>query len=224
MTWFKVDDDIAFHPKVLQAGDEAMGLWLRAGGWSAQQLTDGFVPDSILTAFGAKPRQVKALVAAGLWTKTAGGYQFHEWHERQPTRSEVRATRESNAERQKRYRDRRSEGSRNGARNALRNGDRNGVTNTAPARPGPARPEESSLGGSLTGVDAGANPPFFFADHCELHANLAMPPKCGPCADKRRAMTQLKAVPSEPMQRCLVHMLSHTGTCAGCAADEKAVK
>lgn len=34
MSWFKVDDHLAFHRKTLAAGNEAMGLWVRAGSWS----------------------------------------------------------------------------------------------------------------------------------------------------------------------------------------------
>ena len=41
MTWFRVDDTLAMHPKVYAAGNAAMGLWVRAGAWSMQQLTDG---------------------------------------------------------------------------------------------------------------------------------------------------------------------------------------
>jgi len=43
MPWFKVDDTLAFHAKVVAAGNAAMGLWVRAGAHSMQQLTDGFI-------------------------------------------------------------------------------------------------------------------------------------------------------------------------------------
>jgi hypothetical protein len=45
MSWFRVDDTLAAHPKTRRAGLAAMGLWTVAGSWSSQQLTEGFVPD-----------------------------------------------------------------------------------------------------------------------------------------------------------------------------------
>ena len=52
MAWFKVDDTFAMHEKVLAAGNSAIGLWVRSGAWSMQQLTDGFVPDHVVRALG----------------------------------------------------------------------------------------------------------------------------------------------------------------------------
>ena len=54
MPWFKVDDNLAFHHKVVAAGNAAMGLWVRAGAMCAQQLTDGFVPDHMVNTLGSK--------------------------------------------------------------------------------------------------------------------------------------------------------------------------
>ena len=45
MAWFKVDDKLAFHPKVLTAGNTAIGLWVRAGAWSADQLQTDLSPN-----------------------------------------------------------------------------------------------------------------------------------------------------------------------------------
>lgn len=95
MAWFKVDDQLAFHPKVLTAGNNAMGLWVRAGAWSSAQLTDGYIPASVLPVLGAKRSDAERLVTAGLWCKTTNGYQFHQWEERNPRRSEVEEARSS---------------------------------------------------------------------------------------------------------------------------------
>lgn len=92
MTWFKVDDNLFFHSKVLAAGNPAMGLWVRAGSWSGCHLTDGFVPDAIARSLGT-PAEAERLVRANLWTEVPGGYWFHEWHEYQPTRAEKEAER-----------------------------------------------------------------------------------------------------------------------------------
>lgn len=104
MTWFKVDDNLAFHPKVLAAGNSAMGLWVRAGSWCAQQLTDGYVPDSILPSLGTRAA-ARQLEQAGLWVRLDDGWGFHDWHERQPSRAQVESER---AAARKRMRGRRS--------------------------------------------------------------------------------------------------------------------
>lgn len=88
MSWFKVDDKLAFHPKVVRAGNSAMGLWIRAGAWSADQQTDGFIPDTIITVLGGKPADARALVAADLWSKDDGGHRMHDWQDYQPTRAD----------------------------------------------------------------------------------------------------------------------------------------
>lgn len=94
VTWFRVDDTLAFHRKALAAGNAAMGLWVRAGSWCAQQLSDGFIPADIALTIGTE-YQASALVKAGLWDVVEGGYEFHEWTEegRQPTREDVLARR-----------------------------------------------------------------------------------------------------------------------------------
>lgn len=94
--WFKVDDQLAFNAKVVAAGNEAMGLWVRAGSWAAAQLTNGFVPEHMAIAMAngmasamangmANPCGPDALVMAGLWDEVEGGYQFHDWDEFQPS-------------------------------------------------------------------------------------------------------------------------------------------
>lgn len=95
MPWFKVDDQLATHPKTVRAGNAAMGLWVRAGSWSAAHLTDGFVPTSALPMLGATTKHAAQLVGARLWDEVDGGYQFHDWHEFQPSAADTEAHREN---------------------------------------------------------------------------------------------------------------------------------
>jgi hypothetical protein len=106
MPWFKVDDTFAMHPKVLMAGNSAVGLWVRAGSWSMQQLTDGRVPTLIARQFGS-PADAKRLVDTGLWVEVDDGYEFHQWAERQPSRRHVEAERTAAAERKRKSREKR---------------------------------------------------------------------------------------------------------------------
>ena len=47
MPTFEIDDQFAFHQKTVMAGNEAIGVFARAGAWCAGYLTDGFVPYKI---------------------------------------------------------------------------------------------------------------------------------------------------------------------------------
>jgi len=126
MPWFKVDDNLAFHQKVVAAGNAAMGLWVRAGSWSAQQLTDGFVPDHIVTTLGGR-KHARRLTEVGLWSAVEGGFQFHEWTDRQPTRIEVEEDRKAARQRMR----------------DLRKNRRKEATGSEDVRPNTARTSES---------------------------------------------------------------------------------
>lgn len=109
MAWFKVDDNLALHHKTVMAGNPAMGLWVRAGSWSRQSGTDGFIPDAIAAQLGT-PAQAKRLVAAGFWDRLPTGYAFHQWDERQPSKEQMELDKAENARRQKEWRDRNRKG------------------------------------------------------------------------------------------------------------------
>lgn len=148
MTWFKVDDTLAFHRKTVAAGVAAMGLWVRAGSWSAQTLTDGFVPEHMVPPLADGDAGLAGrLVEAGLWRRVRGGYSFHEWAERQPSRQSIE--------------DRRAVRAEAGRKGGVRSGQVRGTNGSKPeasasskpeasasrsleppSRPGPTRPEE----------------------------------------------------------------------------------
>jgi len=106
MPWFKVDDGMWSHPKVLACPLAALGLWVRAGSWCAQQLTDGAVPRTALAMLGGRPRDAAALVDAGLWIVDGDGWRFHDWQTYQPTRAAVEADRAAVAARVQAWRKR----------------------------------------------------------------------------------------------------------------------
>jgi hypothetical protein len=139
VTWFKVDDGFAFHPKAIMAGNAALGLWVRAGAWCGANLTDGALPKHMIGTFGAQKRDARKLVEVGLWVETKDGYQFHEWGQMQPSKAEVLAERAANAKRQKAWRDRQ----RNGVTNDVTNDVTDGATNGAPTRPDPTLKEKA---------------------------------------------------------------------------------
>jgi len=130
MAWFKVDDKLHDHEKPTEAGQAAMGLWVMAGSWSADNLTDGFIPDRVLSRWGRK-RDADALVLAGLWLARGDGWKFNDWDEYQPTGDEVKAKRLEARERMAKVR---ANKSRTFARSSQN-------VRSTPSRPVPTRPD-----------------------------------------------------------------------------------
>ena len=97
MPWFKVDDKLHDHKKARRARKAAMGVWVLAGSWSGGNLTDGFIPDDVATRWGTS-RDFAALVSAELWEVASkgseDGWQFVNWDEFQPLKSEIEAERQ----------------------------------------------------------------------------------------------------------------------------------
>jgi len=151
MTWFKVDDTLAFHAKAIAAGNAALGLWVRAGSWSSQQTSEGFVPKAIAKTLGTTT-EARALVRVGLWVEADGGYMFHQWLERNPSKAKVDADRAAAAERQRIARERAAASRRDDASSSRQQSrSDNGVSHgpPVPSRPVPVLgsvPSSSDLG------------------------------------------------------------------------------
>lgn len=177
MAWFMVDDQLALHKKVCEAGNAAMGLWVRAGAWSMQNLTEGFVSMGAVRALGTAG-QAKALVTSKLWVKVDGGYRFHEWGTRQLSAEQIAERRRKRAEAGSKG-GKASGQSRNEAKreaNASANPEQNETLVLVPV------PSVVALGGEVTQVDATEPPP-----RCPAHLNHPDPPNCIPCRNARLA-------------------------------------
>ena len=105
MTWFVVDDGFYDHPKVIGLSDSAQALWVRAGSYCGKYLTDGFIGEAaVFSSVRGSQDAVDELIAAGLWHRGVGGYQFHDWGKYQQTREQVERRRASDKERKARSR------------------------------------------------------------------------------------------------------------------------
>lgn len=99
---FQVDGDFYDHPKTIDMSDAAVALWTRAGSYSAAKLTDGFVADAVLVRLSQTPAEASAeLVRRGLWRRVRGGFQYHQWDQRNLLRARVEADREYDRKRKK---------------------------------------------------------------------------------------------------------------------------
>lgn len=240
MPWFKVDDALATHDKVLAAGNAAMGLWVRAGSWCAQHLTDGHVPTHAVRLLG-NAGQARALVRAGLWLEREDGYQFHEWHDYQPTRAQVEEVREAKRKAG------RIGGKASGAKRAASKAEAacldSGSTFPNP-RPVPTRPltvvtTSSQSSSAPSGLDDDGLTRIKRAtngsdDHARRTAEfiLAKAP-----ADVRNPIAYvLAAITEDPAayrfkrgnpkkgEECPTHAGQWADACGGCAADRKAAE
>lgn len=158
MPYFPVDDDMPFHPKVLAAGNEAIGMWTRAGALAKKHTTGGFVSTETARTLGPK-KLADRLVSAGLWVEAEGGYRFHDWKQQagnddaEVERARVEQGRARNAERQRVWRERNAE--RNGVTNPP-------VTDTPSPSPSPNRltrdSESSHVPAARVSTDAELSP------------------------------------------------------------------
>lgn len=109
MSWAKIDDKLHSHPKVIGAGYEAMGLFLLGLSWSADYLTDGFVPQMQVRRLLVEADDplviAQRLVEAGLWDEVEDGYQVHDYLEYNPSAEKVKADRAAAKERMRELRE-----------------------------------------------------------------------------------------------------------------------
>jgi hypothetical protein len=98
-------DDLMFgNRKILDMRSDpsamaAIGLWTLANSWCNNQLTDGFVPSTVLAYLGGTTELAELLAKHKLWHKVEGGYQFHDWEDCNQTRAEVLDKRSKDATR-----------------------------------------------------------------------------------------------------------------------------
>lgn len=107
MTWVRIDQEFARHPKLVVAGPLAMAMQVAALCHCNEHLTDGFVGRSIVPtllnleglgmrmwmgeiAGGGEDASwklvVEDLVTAGVWEEVSGGWRIHDYHDYQPSR------------------------------------------------------------------------------------------------------------------------------------------
>jgi len=141
VSWLKLDDGFADHPKVLELSDAAFRLHVRALCWCARQQTDGVLTKRALAALSAKSKFIKELEGADLWHKKGDAHEVHDYLKYNPSKAQREAEREATRRRAERF--------RNGAANATGNGVTNGVSNRTPvpSRPVPEEKEPPTPGG-----------------------------------------------------------------------------
>lgn len=170
MPWFRLDDVFHSHPKVIAAGNEAVGLYVRCGTYAAEHLTDGFVPEHIAHLYGgldvrrgSDETLVATLVRTRLWRRTRGGWRMPDYLDYNPSRQEVEIERKRAAERQARWREKKK------AR-------RNRSETQKPSREfDETDPVDNSAGVRPTGKRAGQNTSRRRVSHASRNALVTLP-------------------------------------------------
>ncbi len=145
MSWLRIDDGFAEHPKMEGLSPIAFRLHVAAMCLCARKLTDGHIGTGkdIKTLYiiaGARAKHVAELVAAGLWHKTQTGFEVNDYLNYNPPASKVKTERARAAERQARWRE----------SNAVTNAVTNAVPNGGPSRPVPKNINQRPLSSSPT--------------------------------------------------------------------------
>lgn len=110
MSWLKIDDKFARHPKVMQLSHIAFRLHVAALCNCADMLTDGRVTERdvrmLCPVIGAPTwkRYVNELISTGLWTVQAHGWSINDYLDYNPSSIKVKEQRERHAAQQRDYR------------------------------------------------------------------------------------------------------------------------
>jgi hypothetical protein len=134
MAWFKVDDGFYSSLKFLSISRDvqvaAAGAWVLAGTWSADKMTDGFVPYQVMDLWVFPTEAVSELVRVGLWVhdEDRDGIVFHDWHDYQPSREQLEE--KSKARHERSVKAAQARWSKSDAKTMLT--DANGMLNDAP--------------------------------------------------------------------------------------------
>lgn len=105
MSWVRIDDGFATHPKIAELSDRAFRAHVEALCYCAQHLTDGKVPGALARSLGK--RSVDELTGGGLWEQNGVGYVIHGYLDYNPSREQVEDER-------RKARERRANAGRNG--------------------------------------------------------------------------------------------------------------
>lgn len=117
MTWVRIDDGFADHPKIVAAGPIAALIQIRALCYSARHLTDGFLPSAAVPGLlhglemigietGRNDMMVvgedatdidwpTVMVTHRLWERRKGGYYVHDFLAYNRSRADVLAERKA---------------------------------------------------------------------------------------------------------------------------------
>jgi hypothetical protein len=113
MPWARLDDRINNDAKLLALSDAAHRMWTCGLAYCSFNLTDGFIPEHAIHAFGVRaPNKTKVAAELctpsvqgkrALWSKVEDGYRFNDYLDWNDSREKVLAERELAKKRLERF-------------------------------------------------------------------------------------------------------------------------
>jgi hypothetical protein len=178
---FQVDPDFYDHPKTTGMSDAAFSLWVRAGSFSAAKLQDGFISEDVLVhTLRSNVEVAEELVVRGLWRRRKGGFQFHQYADRNLTKERVESDRATDRERKRKTRG--SVKPQEEEPLVRPDSERNPDGIQAESEGIPERSVSVSVSVSESVSESGRP-----VDRCTRHTNDPSPPPCRGCASAREA-------------------------------------
>ena len=93
MTWVKIDDNFAEHPKILKLSDGAFRLYVTALCYANRYETDGKIDTKVARKL-CHSRTIPQLIMSGLWHDHGDHYVINSYSDYQPTREKLENERE----------------------------------------------------------------------------------------------------------------------------------
>lgn len=85
MTWLKIDDAFADHPKIISLKDRAFRVHISALCYACRFPSEqGHIPSAALRQLGATPGIVRDLISSGVWEEMEDGIYIHDFTEYNP--------------------------------------------------------------------------------------------------------------------------------------------
>jgi hypothetical protein len=139
MSWVRLDDNFADHPKVIGLSDSAFRLYVEALCYANRYLTDGAIPYVAFTNMHS-PNGDQELIDSGLWEFDTENNCFliRSYTEYQPTKEKVSVKREQARERVKQFREKKRAHSENGETQMKRE------SYPSPTQPNPTQPNPTT--------------------------------------------------------------------------------
>lgn len=103
MPYASIDDQMTFNAKIVRAGNEAVGAWVRMIALANAQLTDGLV--ELAQALAIAPKKLlDKMVDVRLLEREGEDFRVHDFHKFNPRAEDVRARRDAEKRRKADYR------------------------------------------------------------------------------------------------------------------------
>lgn len=108
MTWLRIEDGMPEHPKVADLTVHAKWALVEIWCYSARSRSDGLLPATIAKRI-ASQKILNELASADLIHKNGAGWIIHDFLDYNPSKDELDARREGDAERLRAWRNRKRE-------------------------------------------------------------------------------------------------------------------